>query len=73
MDGDLGPDGSGAGGGRVAQRMPAEPFLVLDRLEKRFGELAVIRDLSLAVAEGEEERERARARRKLHAAAQTPR
>ena len=33
--------------------MPAEPFLVLDRLEKRFGELAVIRELSLAVAEGE--------------------
>ena len=33
--------------------MPAEPFLVLDRLEKRFGELAVIRALSLAVAEGE--------------------
>ncbi len=33
--------------------MPAEPFLVLDRLEKRFGELAVIRALSLAVADGE--------------------
>ncbi len=34
--------------------MPAaEPFLVLDRLEKRFGELAVIRRLSLSVAEGE--------------------
>jgi len=33
--------------------MPAEPFLVLDRLEKRFGELAVIRELSLAVAEAE--------------------
>jgi ABC-type Fe3+/spermidine/putrescine transport system ATPase subunit len=29
------------------------PFLVLERLDKRFGELRVIRELSLAVAEGE--------------------
>lgn len=33
--------------------MPPEPFLVLDRLQKRFGDLPVIRDVSLDVAEGE--------------------
>ena len=30
-----------------------EPFLAIERLDKRFGEQRVIRDLSLAVAEGE--------------------
>ncbi|MGH9381299.1 MAG: ABC transporter ATP-binding protein [Thermoanaerobaculia bacterium] len=33
--------------------MPPEPFLVLERLRKRFGDVAVIREVSLTVAEGE--------------------